>query len=50
MIKKKNLMLYGIQPARPYLLGMRGSKSYFANFHFNGLGYQVELIMHDMIR
>ncbi|WP_216043025.1 right-handed parallel beta-helix repeat-containing protein [Pseudoalteromonas sp. C2R02] len=39
-IEKKNLLLYGIQPARPYLLGMRGSKSYFANSHFNGLGYQ----------
>lgn len=39
-IRKEDLLMFGTQEARPYLLGMRGSTSYFANSIFQGLGYK----------
>jgi poly(beta-D-mannuronate) C5 epimerase len=38
-IPEKNLLLIGKQRPRPYFIGMTGSKTYFVNNYFNGLGY-----------
>lgn len=38
-IDADELLLFGIQRGRPYLLGLRGSRSYFAASMFRGLGY-----------
>lgn len=38
-IDEDELLLFGVQRHRPYLLGLRGSRSYFAASTFRGLGY-----------
>lgn len=39
IVDEKQLLTLGTQRLRPYLLGLRGSRSYFAASHFHGLGY-----------
>jgi poly(beta-D-mannuronate) C5 epimerase len=39
-LAEEQLFTIGTQPARPFLLGLRGSRSYFAGSQFTGLGYQ----------
>ncbi len=38
-IPEEELLLIGKQKPRPYFIGMSGSKSYFVNNYFKGLGY-----------
>lgn len=38
-VDEDELLLFGVQRHRPYLLGLRGSRSYFAASTFRGLGY-----------
>ncbi len=39
-LSEQELLLKGIQKARPYILALNGSHLYFANSEFFGLGYQ----------
>lgn len=39
-LSKKNVLMYGVQSPRSYLLGLEGSKTYAANSEFIGLGYK----------
>ncbi len=42
-IPKHELLLHGQHPARPYLLGLRGSRSFFAASSISGLGFNGTL-------